>query len=424
MPVTAGLWKHLDSDLIFALVVDDFGVKYTNIADAKHLMSTLSELYKVSEDWEGTRYCGITLAWDYNARTCDLSMPGYIERVLQRFAHLSPTRPQHSPHPWQQPKYGKKVQFAPLPDESPALDAANHTHVQEVLGTLLYYARAIDSTMLPAIGTLATQQAHATQATLQTLTHLLNYAATHPDATIRYVASDMILHVDSDASYLSESKARSRAGGYHYLSNSPKNPDKPPELNDPLPPANGAINVLCQIMREVLSSAAEAELAALFHNSKKACPIRTTLEELGHPQPPTPIQTDNSTAAGIANDTVKQKRSKAINMRFYWVRYPATRRPSQSSQCPKPLPHSSHNVLRDRHRLTVVGLNSGLTVANETAIDSRSPMKQRSLKKRISPSSQRRRQPHNFDLTVYAMTMRTKQLFCLTTENVTIDNLV
>lgn len=73
-------------------------------------------------------------------------------------------------------------------------------------------------------------------------------------------------------------------------------------------------------MKEIVSSAAEAELAALFYNGKEACALRTTLEELGHPQPPTPIQTDNSTAAGIANDTVKQKRSKAIDMRFYWIR--------------------------------------------------------------------------------------------------------
>ena len=73
-------------------------------------------------------------------------------------------------------------------------------------------------------------------------------------------------------------------------------------------------------MREVLSSAAEAELAALFHNGKEACPIRICLEELGHPQPPTAMITDNSTAFGIANDTVKQKRSKAIDMRFYWIR--------------------------------------------------------------------------------------------------------
>jgi hypothetical protein len=73
-------------------------------------------------------------------------------------------------------------------------------------------------------------------------------------------------------------------------------------------------------MREVMSSAAEAELGSLFLNAKNACPIRVTLDELGHPQPPTPMQTDNTTAIGIANDTVKQRRSKAIDMRFYWIR--------------------------------------------------------------------------------------------------------
>jgi hypothetical protein len=70
----------------------------------------------------------------------------------------------------------------------------------------------------------------------------------------------------------------------------------------------------------VVSSAAEAELAALFHNGKEANPICITLQELGHKQPPTPIQMDNSTATGIANDSIKQKQSKAIDMRFYWIR--------------------------------------------------------------------------------------------------------
>jgi hypothetical protein len=78
--------------------------------------------------------------------------------------------------------------------------------------------------------------------------------------------------------------------------------------------------VLCQILKEIVASASEAELAALFHNCREACPLRTTLEELKHPQPATPVKTDNTTAAGICNDTVKQKRSKAIDMRFYWVR--------------------------------------------------------------------------------------------------------
>ena len=179
--------------------------------------------------------------------------------------------------------------------------------VQQVLGVLLYYARAVDSTMLTAIGTIATDQATGTHATMKAITHLLNYCTTNPEATIRFIASDMVLWTDSDASYLSAPKARSRAAGYHYLSSRPADPTRPPEPTDPLPPTNGSVDVLCQIMREVLSSAAEAELGALFYNAKNACPIRVTLEELGHPQPPTPLQTDNNTASGIINDTVKQK---------------------------------------------------------------------------------------------------------------------
>ena len=127
----------------------------------------------------------------------------------------------------------------------------------------------------------------------------------------------MVLHIDSDASYLSEPKARSCIAGYHHLSFHPK---QPLDENAPEPTFNGAIHIVCSILRTVVSSAAEAELAALFYNCKEACAIRTTLEELGHQQPATPVRTDNTTASGIANDTVKQKRSKAIDMRYYWVR--------------------------------------------------------------------------------------------------------
>ncbi|KAI2490112.1 Reverse transcriptase (RNA-dependent DNA polymerase) [Fragilaria crotonensis] len=315
-PLTPGLWKHTTRDIVFSLVVDDFGIRYTDRADADHLIATLKASYEVSLDWTGARYCGLTLAWDYSKRTCDVSMPGYIERALQRFQHIVPTnmhKPEHSPHPWQRPNYGATTQYATIPDASPALDAADKTHILEVLGTLLFYARAIDSTMLTAIGELATEQSQATKTTLDKLSQLLNYCASHPDATVRFTASDMILAVESDASYLSVVKGRSRAAGYFFLTNKPLSPDGPYK-------PNGAVHVLCHIMREVLSSAAEAELGALFHNGKEACPLRIALEEMGHPQPATPMATDNSTASGIATDTVKQKRSKAIDMRFYWIR--------------------------------------------------------------------------------------------------------
>ena len=67
-----------------------------------------------------------------------------------------------------------------------------------------------------AFNTIATQQENATQHTAMLVTHMLNYCATFPDAIFTYDASDMILHIQSDASYLSEPKAYSRGGGYFY----------------------------------------------------------------------------------------------------------------------------------------------------------------------------------------------------------------
>jgi hypothetical protein len=91
VPLTHSLWRDKTRPLIFTLVVDDFCVKYNNLANAQHLMSTLNKLYKVIDDWMDTQYCGLTLAWDYEKRTCDISMPGYIDCALQCFAH-----PHHS----------------------------------------------------------------------------------------------------------------------------------------------------------------------------------------------------------------------------------------------------------------------------------------------------------------------------------------
>ena len=64
----------------------------------------------------------------------------------------------------------------------------------------------------------------------------------------------------------------------------------------------------------------ENDVAATFYNDKEALPFKVTLSELGHPQPPTPMEVDNKTAIGFLKKTMKQKRSKAIDMRLYWVR--------------------------------------------------------------------------------------------------------
>ena len=82
---------------------------------------------------------------------------------------------------------------------------------------------------------------------------------------------------------------------------------------------NGAFFKLCAILRFVVASAAEAELGALFLNCKQASFFWLTLEEMGHPQPPTTIHCDISTAVGIANNTVKRQQSGLMEMRFFWV---------------------------------------------------------------------------------------------------------
>ena len=126
-------------------------------------------------------------------------MPGYIQRALDRFAHPVPSRHEASPHQWNAPTYGSRQQYATR-DTSPFLDLQDTKRIQEVLGTFLYYARAVDLTMLTTLGTIGTQQAKPTANTMQAITKLLNYAACNPDAEIRFTASDMILYIESDAS--------------------------------------------------------------------------------------------------------------------------------------------------------------------------------------------------------------------------------
>ena len=82
---TPGLWQHITRPIAFSLVVDDFGVKYVHKDDADHLANSLKNAYKISKDWTGGLYCGITLKWNYNRRDTglEISMPGYIEKTLQ-----------------------------------------------------------------------------------------------------------------------------------------------------------------------------------------------------------------------------------------------------------------------------------------------------------------------------------------------------
>ena len=119
----------------------------------------------------------------------------------------------------------------------------------------------------------------------------------------------MVLKIHSESSYLPEPKLRSRCGGYFYL-----------RQNQTIEQtSNGVVHLAFNTVHTVVTSASEVEYVAMYLNEKYAIPIRTTLMEMRNPQPATPLQTDNQTGAGIANQTIKPKYSKSIDVRYHWL---------------------------------------------------------------------------------------------------------
>jgi hypothetical protein len=141
------------------------------------------------------------------------------------------------------------------------------------------------------LNVIANEQTKTTGITQAATHQLLDYLATYPDSTIRYHASDMILHIHSDASYFSVSHVRSRLGGLFFCG------DKTPK-EDIL---NGSVLKVASVINNAGASVVESEAGACFQNTQSGAPLRVTLTVLGHTQPATPLRTDNSTAFDIIN---------------------------------------------------------------------------------------------------------------------------
>ncbi len=157
--ITPGLWKHTTQPISFTLCVNDFGMKYVGRKHVDHLLKVLNTNYKCAIDWEGKRYLGMDIDWDYMQKKVHVSMLEYVPKALVQFWHKAPRIPQHQPYPHVKPTYGATCQYAEAHDTSDPLSKEEKAYVQEVIGTFLYYARYVDASMLPALGTLATQQA-------------------------------------------------------------------------------------------------------------------------------------------------------------------------------------------------------------------------------------------------------------------------
>ena len=144
---------------------------------------------------------------------------------------------------------------------------------------------------------------------MRKIKQLLDYAVTHPDAAVTYRESNMVLAAHIDASYLSEKNTRSRAGEHLFMTS-----------DIAIPENNGVVHTVAQIIKTLMSYVAEAELGALYINCREEIPARHLLEAMGHHKPATPTQTNNSTALGVVTNKINPKRTKAMDMRFHWLR--------------------------------------------------------------------------------------------------------
>jgi hypothetical protein len=242
-------------------------------------------------------------------------MVNYVHQALADLDYVPTGIFVSSPILYTPPSYNASPQLE-LTDSSPPATPAQRHYLQRVVGKFLYYAMAIDGTYLYAIKRLAQQQANPTQRTMLEVQRFLQYAACHPNARITYTASDMQLAIHSDASFNGEPGSRSRAAGLFTLGaiTYDGNPDILPSR------LNGPIDLLCKQIPTVCASAAEAEYAALFLNAQQGEKLRQTLHDLGYPQKPTVITYDNAISGKLALRTVKQRRSKAIALRYHWIR--------------------------------------------------------------------------------------------------------
>ncbi len=169
-------------------MVTNFSIKYINDDDVRLLITSLKRTYKLTEGWTGDLYCGIlALDWDYVNRTADTSMLGYIKKEIQKYGHLVPNRMQKCPHSPEPKKFDSNAQAPLPPDNTPKLDANGIIRVQQIVGSILYYARAVDMMVLMALSSNAVKQMKATKKTMGRCIQLLDYIATNELANIRFL---------------------------------------------------------------------------------------------------------------------------------------------------------------------------------------------------------------------------------------------
>lgn len=261
------LFRHATRNITVLVHVDDFITKLsrhasTVIDDALFFQRILTESgYQTKFNWGNIDFtanalpsqytltwCGYTIQHDRTQRVITISMDDYYAKIASKLPDNIPLS--HIPGLPFNIKYGAKEQFELILPESVILEPAQRSFLQKFIGEILWYSNAVAHDILTAVSKLSSQQSHPTSDTLPlTVTKIQSYLKQYGNHKIQFHASDMILHLMSDASFDSEAGSRSRGGLFAWCGN------KQPNL------INGPIACQSKILPGVPQSAAAAEIS-------------------------------------------------------------------------------------------------------------------------------------------------------------------
>jgi hypothetical protein len=321
------LFSDSRSDLQFTLTVDDFGIDWDDSAsdaDYDHLKAVLELKYAITEQKVCTKHLGMTLDYDRSAGTLSLSMPGYISQLLEQHTDR-PLSFQQTPALYTPVQYGTKGAQQVTVDPTPAATDIAKQQLQSIVGSLLYYARAVDPSLMTAVCALSAQQSNPTEAATAAADRLLGYVAAYPDNQLVYRSSDMQLKFASDASHNSRPKGRSVGGGIIYAGDADNNN------------INGAIDAFSSVIGVVVMSAYEAEVAALYMTMQRCEWLRQVFSAFGFKQRPHPWRHGQRSRHLLRDEHVH-----SIQVQVHRHSLPLDSRPHQ--------PGALHPESRPRHR--------------------------------------------------------------------------
>jgi hypothetical protein len=311
------IFTSSDGKVIFLTHTDDFAIGYDEDDGVERLKNILTAAkYTLVIDKDAKNFCGFQVKYDREALvpSMTLSVEKILEKALLRFGYSEDDKlkKKSTPYPTaitqDNRNYDPREQKA---DESRGLDPKEVTLLQEMIGVLRYIAMAVYGHLELCIAKIAASMAEPRLAMLDATKRIFQYLS-NPDnrgRCLRYEKSDMQLRAVSDASYGTETRFRSRTGGFIYLGR-----------NDDEDWVNAPIEIMCSVQQNVCTCTVEAEYVALFDIGTRLIYLKELIQGMGYAQRTIEIECDNQGAVGIATLTKNNRKMRHIAMRYHWTR--------------------------------------------------------------------------------------------------------